>query len=149
MKQSNVYRYCAAELLVIISHHLRLPTPIPLQARLRSPSHQALLGYSGSWSTHDPATLSNTFFKLLLGNTWEAHTSASGKAEYKAVASAADGVAAASGPIYMLPSDLALVHDPELLAIAEDFVSDNAAFLREFSAAWTKLMNADRFDAKC
>ena len=59
-----------------------------------------------------------------------------------------DGVAA-SGTIYMLPSDLALVHDPELLAIAEDFVSDNAAFLREFSSAWTKLMNADRFDAKC
>ena len=45
------------------------PETLPLsffpsfQARLRSPSRQTLLGYSGSW-TKDPSTLSNKYFKV-------------------------------------------------------------------------------------
>ena len=49
----------------------------------------------------------------------------------------------------MLPSDLALVHDPELLAIPEEYASDNGVFIEEFTDAWSKVMNADRFDVDC
>ena len=37
-------------------------------------------------------------------------------------------------------------YDPELLAITHQFAEDNNLFLQEFSRAWTKLANADRFD---
>ena len=37
-------------------------------------------------------------------------------------------------------------YDPELLAISQEFASDNNYFVTEFSKAWTKLANADRFD---
>ena len=49
----------------------------------------------------------------------------------------------------MLPSDIALLHDPELLALVEEFASDAKGFADEFEGAWTKVMNADRFDGKC
>jgi catalase (peroxidase I) len=35
--------------------------------------------------------------------------------------------------------------DPKLSAIAKEYAADNAKFLKAFAAAWTKLMNADRF----
>ncbi len=38
-----------------------------------------------------------------------------------------------------------LREDATLLAIAQDFATDNDVFLKEFAAAWTKVMNADRF----
>ena len=72
---------------------------------------------------------------MLLGHTWVPHTSASGKAEYKS----------STSPLFMLPTDVALLLDPEILALVEEFASDKAAFHDEFSAAWTKVMNADRF----
>ncbi|GAX76432.1 hypothetical protein CEUSTIGMA_g3877.t1 [Chlamydomonas eustigma] len=49
---------------------------VALQARLRSPSRQALLGYSGSWNPASPDQLSNSYFKVLLNTHWEPHTSA-------------------------------------------------------------------------
>lgn len=79
------------------------------------------------------------FTQVLLGHRWVPHTSASGQAEFKS----------ASSPLFMLPTDVALLHDPEILALVEEFASDKAAFLGEFSAAWTKVMNADRFDGRC
>ena len=33
----------------------------------------------------------------------------------------------------------------QLLAISQEFASDEQAFLSEFEGAWTKMMNADRF----
>jgi catalase (peroxidase I) len=46
----------------------------------------------------------------------------------------------------MMPTDLALRWDPSLAAIAQDYAADNRLFLKNFAAAWTKLMNADRFE---
>ena len=45
----------------------------------------------------------------------------------------------------MLQTDLLLIWDAELLAIAQEYAEDEATFLAEFGAAWTQLMNADRF----
>ena len=46
----------------------------------------------------------------------------------------------------MLRTDLLLRLDAESLAIAQDYAEDNELFLVDFSSAWTKLMQADRFD---
>jgi len=39
-------------------------------------------------------------------------------------------------------------HHPQLRAIAEVYASDDARekFIQDFIAAWTKVMNLDRFD---
>lgn len=47
--------------------------------------------------------------------------------------------------LYMTGDDMVLKRDPELAAIAKQFATDNELFVQEFAAAWTKLMNADRF----
>ena len=107
---------------------------VALAARLRSPAQQKLLGYSGSW-TSNPSQLSNEYFKVLLSNEWKPVKSASGLPEFKA-----DGKA-----LYLTPSDLAIKNVPELNAIAKGYAADNAAFLKAFASAWTKVMNADRF----
>merc|ERR1712185_831070 len=53
---------------------------------------------------------------------------------------------AVEGEIYMTEADMVLIWDPVYRAIVEEFASNNDAFLQEFAPAWTKMMNADRFD---
>ncbi|GIL55344.1 hypothetical protein Vafri_10884 [Volvox africanus] len=108
---------------------------VALQARLRSPSQQRRLGYSGSW-TDNPSLLTNEYFKVLLNNDWVNVTSAAGQLEMKAVGT--EGV-------YMMPTDLAVKWDPVFATIAQEFATDANAFLEAFAAGWNKLMIADRF----
>jgi catalase-peroxidase len=44
--------------------------------------------------------------------------------------------------------DLAFGSNAQLRAVAEVYASDDSkeAFVRDFAAAWTKVMNLDRFD---
>lgn len=79
------------------------------------------------------ATLSNAFFEVLLAADWTLN----GR-EYEAVVR--------GEAVRLTPQDLLLRTDPELQAHAQDYAADNALFVAEFKAAWTKLMNADRFD---
>ena len=109
---------------------------VALAGLLRSPSQQKRLGFSGSWNSDDPSKLSNKYFKVLLENEWEKVVSAAGEEEYKAKGK--EGV-------YMMPSDLALTWDPAFAAVAEVYAGDDRVFLEAFAAAWTKMMNADRF----
>ena len=53
---------------------------------------------------------------------------------------------AAGKELYLFPSDLLIKWDPELFATAQAFAADASLFRSEYRAAWTKLMNADRFD---
>ena len=55
-------------------------------------------------------------------------------------------VQAVGRDLLMYKTDLFLKSDPELLAISQEFASDNTAFLEEFIKAWTILVNADMFD---
>lgn len=64
-------------------------------------------------------------------------TSASGVAEFTAQV---DGQA-----VFMTPADLAIKLHPAWKAIAEQYASDDATFAADFAAAWTKVVNADRF----
>lgn len=117
---------------------LSLGEAVALAARPRSPKLVALQGGSGSWDP-TPAGFSNAYFSTLLGNDWApSKTGDDGSVtEYSA---SVDGK-----ELYMLPGDLVIKTEPDLAGIAQGYASDNAAFLRAFAAAWTKVMNADRF----
>ena len=106
--------------------------------------HSDVTGYTGAWTTEN-TIVSNAYFQNLLGENWQPFTGAAPpgttaapepKPQYKA-----DGK-----ELYMLSTDLVFGTDPELASIATDFAADNDMFLAEFAAAWSKLVNADRFD---
>lgn len=98
--------------------------------------HKSRSGYEGSW-TQDPTQINHNYFRSLLTEKWEKHSvDGTQNVQYKAVGK----------ELYMLKSDLALRFTPGFAAVAQDFASDNNLFLQEFSAAWTRMMNADRFD---
>ncbi|KAI8473491.1 MAG: putative catalase-peroxidase [Monoraphidium minutum] len=114
---------------------LTLPEAVALAAAPRSAGQQKRRGYSGAWGG-GAAQLSNGYFKTLMGSEWAKAKSAGGKEEY-----AAKG----KNDVFMMPSDLAIRNDAELSAIAKGYAADNSKFVKAFAAAWTKMMNADRF----
>jgi len=93
--------------------------------------------------TTTPGSLTNDFFVNLLdlGTTWQA-TSAD--------ANVFEGRDAATGEVKWTGSrvDLIFGSNSELRALAEVYASDDAKekFVRDFVAAWDKVMNLDRFD---
>lgn len=111
---------------------------VALAGRPRSPKLAVLQGGSGAWDP-TPAGFSNAFFATLLGNEWApSKTGDEGDVlEYKATVDGKE--------VYITPSDLVIKSEPDLAAIAQRYADDNAAFLRAFAGAWTKVMNADRF----
>ncbi|CAM9581686.1 unnamed protein product [Hapterophycus canaliculatus] len=110
---------------------------VALAARPRSASHMVdNLGFSGSYTTTSPAVLSNEYYNILLTETWEEVPGSDG-AEYQAVG---------KSDVFALATDLALIWDPEFKAQSFMYATDNDLFLKEFSSAWTTLMNADRYD---
>ena len=92
--------------------------------------------------TQTPGALSNEFFVNLLdlGTTW------SSTAADKDIFEARNG----NGEVVWTGSriDLVFGSNSELRAIAEVYASDDAKekFVRDFVAAWVKVMNLDRFD---
>ena len=93
--------------------------------------------------TATPGSLTNDFFVNLLdmGTTWQP---TSGDAN------TFEGRDAATGDLKWTGSraDLVFGSNSELRALAEVYASDDAKekFVHDFVAAWTKVMNADRFD---
>jgi catalase-peroxidase len=93
--------------------------------------------------TDTPGTLTNDFFVNLLdmGTTWQPTSED---------ANAFEGRDAATGEVKWSGSrvDLVFGSNSELRAVAEVYASDDAKakFVTDFVAAWTKVMNLDRFD---
>ena len=93
--------------------------------------------------TETPGTLSNDFFVNLLdmGTTWEQ----SEKCEFFF-----EGKDRASGEVKWTGSsvDVLFGSNSQLRAIAEVYACGDSkeAFVRDFVAAWNKVMNLDRFD---
>jgi catalase-peroxidase len=93
--------------------------------------------------TATPGTLTNDFFVNLLdmGTTWQAAAED---------ANSFEGRDAATGEVRWTASrvDLVFGANSELRALAEVYASDDAKekFVNDFVAAWTKVMNLDRFD---
>ena len=94
--------------------------------------------------TDTPGALTNDFFVNLLdyGTTW---TPASRGRDHLRGARPPTAQVKWTGSRV----DLVFGSNSELRAIAEVYASDDAKekFVRDFVAAWTKVMNADRFDA--
>lgn len=93
--------------------------------------------------TETPGALTNDFFVNLLdlGTTWKATSDD---------ASTFEGRDAATGQVKWTGSraDLVFGSNSELRAVAEVYASDDAKekFVKDFVAAWDKVMNLDRFD---
>ena len=91
--------------------------------------------------TSRPESLTNDFFVNLLdlGTAWKAISEDS-----------FEGRDLATGEVKWTGSrvDLVFGSNSELRALAEVYASDDARekFVRDFVAAWVKVMNADRFD---
>jgi catalase-peroxidase len=91
--------------------------------------------------TDRPGTLSNDFFRTLtdMGIAWKR------KAE-----DVYEGVDRRSGEVRYTGTSVDLVFgsNSQLRALAEVYAQDDAGekFVHDFAAAWTKLMNSDRFD---
>ena len=93
--------------------------------------------------TESPGTLSNDFFKNLLdlGTTWTATSDAQEVFEGR---DRKTGAVKWTGT----RADLIFGSNSELRALAEIYGSSDSAdrFVKDFVAAWVKVMNADRFD---
>ncbi|MCT4353658.1 catalase/peroxidase HPI [Streptomyces sp. Je 1-79] len=92
--------------------------------------------------TNKPGTLSNDFFVNLLdlGTTWKSTSSAQDEFEGRD----ATGAVTWTGT----RADLVFGSNSELRALAEVYASNDAKakFVNDFVAAWTKVMELDRFD---
>ncbi|MGW4731217.1 catalase/peroxidase HPI [Streptomyces shenzhenensis] len=92
--------------------------------------------------TDAPGTLTNDFFVNLLdlGTTWKATSEDRTTFEGRDAAGAVRWTGTRA--------DLVFGSNSELRALAEVYASDDAAekFVTDFVAAWTKVMNLDRFD---
>jgi catalase-peroxidase len=95
--------------------------------------------------TANPGTLTNDFFVNLLdmSTEWKASSTAEGLFE---------GVSRDTGEVKYTATriDLIFGSNSQLRALAEVYASSDAkeTFVKDFIAAWTKVMNLDRFDLK-
>jgi catalase-peroxidase len=93
--------------------------------------------------THRPGTLSNDFFVHLLdmGTHWHKSATTAGVLEGR---DRATGQTQWTGTVV----DLVFGSNSQLRALAEVYASSDAQakFVQDFVAAWTKVMNLDRFD---
>jgi catalase-peroxidase len=89
--------------------------------------------------THVPGTLANSWFVNLLSmaTTWSPRQDG-----------LYNGYDRSSGALKWTASyvDLVFGSNSQLRAVAEVYASDADKFVRDFVAAWTKVMNLDRFD---
>ena len=95
--------------------------------------------------TSRPGTLTNDFFVNLLDMSVEWRKSSKSEGVY-------EGYDRKTGQIKWTasPVDLLFGSNSELRAVSEVYASDDAKekFVRDFVAAWTKVINLDRFDLK-
>jgi catalase-peroxidase len=93
--------------------------------------------------TDRPGTLSNDFFVNLLDMSTQWAKSSESEGVY-------EGRDRATGKLKWTatPVDLVFGSNSELRAVAEVYAFDDSQerFVRDFTAAWTKVMNLDRFD---
>jgi catalase-peroxidase len=137
-------RQSQAEMLVDRADQLGLTVPemTALVGGMRSLGANAS-GVEHGMFTDRPGTLSNDFFINLLdmGAKWSKSKDADGIYE---------GHDRATGELKWTatPVDLIFGSNAELRAVAEVYASQdgNEEFVRDFVAAWTKVMRADRFD---
>jgi catalase-peroxidase len=104
--------------------------------------------------THRPETLTNDFFVNLLdmSTKWEAVPKSGGAIQTAVTEYLYEGRDRASGNLKWTGAavDLVFGANSQLRAIAEVYACGDSQqkFVRDFVAAWDKVMNLDRFDLK-
>ncbi len=91
--------------------------------------------------TDKPGTLSNDFFVNLLDMSTVWSKSDKTEGVYEGRDRASNDLKWTATPV-----DLIFGSNSELRAVAEAYAANNEQFLNDFVAAWTKVMQADRFD---
>lgn len=140
----NGHQRPAEELLVNRAHLLTLTAPemtvlVGGMRVLNANTGQSELGVF----TKQPETLTNDFFVNLLGMNTEWEKSSKCEHFY-------EGRDSGTGEVKWMGTavDLVFGSNSQLRAIAEVYACDDSqqAFVRDFVAAWDKVMNLDRFD---
>jgi catalase-peroxidase len=134
----------AEEMLVDRAQHMTLTAPemAVLVGGMRALNANVGTSKHGVF-TNRPETLTNDFFVNLLdmGTTWQASETSGGVFE---------GRDRATGKVTWTGTrvDLVFGSNSQLRALAEVYACDDSqqAFVRDFVAAWDKVMNLDRFD---
>ena len=79
--------------------------------------------------------MSNEYFRLLLEEKWSLKQSHNGK-PWTGPTQYEDS----TGKIMMLPSDIALIEDPEFKKYVEMYAKDENLFFKHFAKAFSKLL---------
>uniref|UniRef100_A0A7S2LA67 Cytochrome c peroxidase, mitochondrial n=1 Tax=Leptocylindrus danicus TaxID=163516 RepID=A0A7S2LA67_9STRA len=96
--------------------------------------HTDRSGYWGPW-TFAENTMSNEYFRLLVEERWSPKVSHNGKPW-----TGPDQYEDATGKLMMLPSDIALIQDPEFKKYVELYAKDQDVFFKDFAKAFSKLL---------
>ena len=96
--------------------------------------HTDRSGYDGPW-TFAENTMSNEYFRLLLEERWSPKLTHEGKPW-----TGPDQYEDSTGKLMMLPSDIALVQDPEFKKFVELYAKDEDLFFKDFAKAFSKLL---------
>lgn len=97
--------------------------------------HTDASGFWGPW-TNAETTFSNEYFRLLVEERWSPKCTHNGK-----VWTGPDQFEDATGKLMMLPSDMALLADPELKQWVELYAKDQDKFFADFAKAFSKLLH--------
>jgi hypothetical protein len=92
--------------------------------------HKVRSGYDGAWTTQ-PLRFDNEYFRNLMYKEWKPRKW-DGPLQYTDVE---------SETLTMLPTDMALRTDPAFRPIAQEYADDQAAFFRDFSNAFARLVS--------
>jgi len=96
--------------------------------------HTNASGYWGPW-TNSETTFSNEYFRLLLEEKWTEKKTHEGK-PWKGPRQFENK----DGNLMMLPTDLALIEDPEFKKYVHLYAKDEQAYFKDFSIAFGKLL---------
>ncbi|RYG65812.1 hypothetical protein EON64_11155, partial [archaeon] len=96
--------------------------------------HTDRSGFEGPWQ-FSPTTFSNEYFRLLLDEKWTPKKTHQGMPWTGPMQFEAQ-----NGSLMMLPADLWMLEDPEFRKYVELYAKDEATFFRDFSAAFSKLL---------
>lgn len=94
--------------------------------------HTDRSGFSGPW-TKSPTMFSNDFFNELLNQKWT-KKAWDGPLQYQDE----------SGELMMLPTDIALLEDPNFRKWVEIYAADEQRFFDDFASAFSKLLDFSR-----